>query len=82
MALAGGVDAVVKRAEDLEVEGDLILSLNMADAALAVDPNHPGALAVRVSLLTELGRNEKNFNARSWIGYHRRKSAQRLAAQQ
>ena len=82
VSLAGGVDAVVKRAQDLEDEGDLILSLNMADAALAVDPNHPGALAVRVSLLTELGRNEKNFNARSWIGYHRRKSAQRLAAQQ
>lgn len=80
--LAGGVDAVVKRAGELEDEGDLVLSLNMADAALAVDPNHPGALAVRVSLLTELGRNEKNFNARSWIGYHRRQAAKRLAAQQ
>ena len=80
--MAGGVDAVVKRAEELEDEGDLVLSLNMANAALAVDPNHPGALAVRVSLLTELGRNEKNFNARSWMGYHRRQAARRLAAQE
>ena len=80
--LADGIDAVVARAEALEDEGDLVLSLNMADAALAVDPNHPGALAVRVSLLTELGRNEKNFNARSWIGYHRRLAARRLASQQ
>ena len=54
----------------------------MADAALAVDPNHPGALAVRVSLLTTLGRGEKNFNARSWIGYHKRLSQKRLEAQQ
>ena len=34
--LAGGVDEVVARAEALEEEGDLVLSLNMADAALAV----------------------------------------------
>ena len=80
--LAGGVDEVVARAEALEEEGDLVLSLNMADAALAVDPNHPGALAVRVSLLTTLGRGEKNFNARSWIGYHKRLSQKRLEAQQ
>ena len=80
--LAGGVDEVVARAEALEEEGDLVLSLNMADAALAADPNHPGALAVRVSLLTTLGRGEKNFNARSWIGYHKRLSQKRLEAQQ
>ena len=80
--LAGGVDEVVARAEALEKEGDLVLSLNMADAALAADPNHPGALAVRVSLLTTLGRGEKNFNARSWIGYHKRLSQKRLEAQQ
>ena len=82
VALAGGIDEVVARAEELEADGDLVLSLNLADAALAVDPNHPGALAVRVSLLTTLGRGEKNFNARSWIGYHKRLSQKRLEAQQ
>ena len=80
VALAGGVDEVVSHAEALEEEGDLVKSLNMADAALAADPDHPGALKVRVSVLKELGRREKNFNGRNWINYSRRVSEKRLAA--
>lgn len=78
VGLAGGPDAVVMRARSLEQEGQLVAGLNLADAALAVDPDHAGALEVRVSLLRQLGKREKNFNARSWIAYARRQSEQRL----
>ena len=80
VALSGGVDEVVSRALELESEGQLVKSLNLADAALASDPDHPGALSVRISVLKELGRREKNFNGRNWINYSRRLSEKRLAA--
>ena len=74
------MDSVVSNAQKVEEEGRLVESLNLADAALAVDPDHAGALKVRVSVLRTLGRAEKNFNARNWINYSRRQSEQRLAA--
>ena len=80
VALSGGVDEVVSRALELESEGQLVKSLNLADAALASNPDHPGALRVRISVLKELGRREKNFNGRNWINYSRRLSEKRLAA--
>ena len=80
VALAGGVDEVVSRALELENKDELVESLNLADAALAVDPDHSGALQVRISVLKELGKREKNFNGRNWINYSRRQSEKRLAA--
>ena len=80
VALAGGADEVVSRALELENKGQLVESLNLADAALAVGPDHPGALRVRISVLKELGKREKNFNGRNWINYSRRQSEKRLAA--
>ena len=80
VAIAGGVDNVVSNAQKAEEEGRLVESLNLADAALAVEPDHAGALKVRISVLRTLGRAEKNFNARNWINYSRRQSEQRLAA--
>ncbi len=80
VALAGGPDKVVAQALELESQGELVKSLNLADAALASDPDHPGALRVRISVLKELGRREKNFNGRNWINYSRRQSEERLAA--
>ena len=79
VALAGGVDSVVSHARKAEDEGRLVVCLNLADAALAADPDHQGALAVRVSVLKKLGRAEKNFNARNWINYSRRLSEAKLA---
>ena len=80
VALAGGAGEVVSRALDLEDKGRLVESLNLADAALAADPDHSGALRVRISVLKELGKREKNFNGRNWINYSRRQSEKRLAA--
>ena len=80
VALAGGADKVVSRAQSLEQEGRLVESLNLTDAALAVDPDHPGALQVRIAVLKQLGKKEPNFNARSWIGYSMRQSEKRLKA--
>ena len=80
VAIAGGVDNVVSNAQKAEDEGRLVASLNLADAALAADPDHAGALKVRISVLRKLGRAEKNFNARNWINYSRRSSEERLAA--
>ena len=70
----------MSRALELENKGQLVESLNLADAALAVGPDHPGALRVRISVLKELGKREKNFNGRNWINYSRRQSEKRLAA--
>ncbi|MGI9344547.1 MAG: hypothetical protein ACR2QV_17090 [Gammaproteobacteria bacterium] len=66
------------RARSLDQEGQLVASQNLADAALAVDRDYAGALNLRISLLRQLGRREKNCNARSWIAYARRQSEQRL----
>lgn len=79
VAIAGGVEVVVAHAQKAENDGRLVECLNLADAALAADPNHVGALQVRVSVLKKLGRAEKNFNARNWINYSRRLSEERLA---
>jgi alkyl sulfatase BDS1-like metallo-beta-lactamase superfamily hydrolase len=68
VALAGGTEEVVARAQQLEQEGRLVESLNLADAALAVDPDDPAALTVHVSVLKQLEKQQTNFNARSWIG--------------
>jgi alkyl sulfatase BDS1-like metallo-beta-lactamase superfamily hydrolase len=78
VALAGGPDAVAEQARTRAVEGRLVESLNLADAALAVDPDHAAALRVRVSVLGQIGKRESNFNARSWIGYAKRQSEKRL----
>ncbi len=80
VAIAGGVDNVVSHAQKAEENGRLVECLNLADAALAADPDHRGALQVRISVLKKLGRIEKNFNARNWINYGRRLSEARLAA--
>ena len=82
VAIAGGVDVVVAQARKAEEDGRLVECLNLADAALAADPDHAGALEVRVSVLRTLGRAEKNFNARNWINYSRRQSEARLAARE
>jgi alkyl sulfatase BDS1-like metallo-beta-lactamase superfamily hydrolase len=78
VALAGGTEEVVARAQQLEQEGRLVESLNLADAALAVDPDDPAALTVHVSVLKQLEKQQTNFNARSWIGYTKRNSQKRL----
>ena len=80
VTLSGGVDNVVAHAETLEQQGDLVLSLNMADAALTADPDHAAALALKIQVLRQLGRTQTNFNARSWINYERRQSEKRLAS--
>lgn len=80
VALAGGTAKVVSRAQILKQEGQLVESLNLADAALAVDPNYVPALQVRVDALKELRKQTKNFNARSWISYGIRQSEAQIAA--
>ena len=69
VALAGGPDAVARRAEQLLAQTRTLRALRLADIALAVQPAHEGALAVRLKALTALRRDANNFNEAGWLDF-------------
>ena len=76
VALAGGADPVARRARERAAAGDLPLALQLAEAALAAEPRHRGAL--EASLLAHRGLEAKssNFWESAWL----RKEIVRLEA--
>lgn len=65
--LAGGAGAVVRRANELLGEGEAVRSLRLADAALAADPGHAGALDARLAALRALLARCANVIERGWL---------------
>ncbi|MBP7867280.1 MAG: MBL fold metallo-hydrolase [Acidobacteria bacterium] len=65
--LAGGADAVTRRAVEALGEGDAVRSLRLADAALAAEPGHAGALDARLTALRALLARCTNVIERGWL---------------
>jgi len=78
--LAGGPDAVAERARRRLEAGEALLALQLAEAALAADAHHRGALRASLAAHTALEKESSNF----WqVSFLRRQIAElrgRLAA--
>jgi alkyl sulfatase BDS1-like metallo-beta-lactamase superfamily hydrolase len=64
--LAGGPDAVARRAADL-ASTDPVLALYLTDMALGLDRTHKAALQARIAALRALERTSANSNERGWL---------------
>jgi alkyl sulfatase BDS1-like metallo-beta-lactamase superfamily hydrolase len=65
--LAGGADAVAKRAREKLEGGAPIEAIHLAEVALTVAPDHPGALEVDLAAHEQLEAESENFWLTSWI---------------
>ena len=78
VAMAGGADKVVEQAKPLLEQGDRVKALRLAEAALRAEPNHPGALKLRLAALTGLRESSSNLNESGWLNFGIRETTQRL----
>lgn len=78
--LAGGAEAVSKRAAELVDAGELVRGLRLADAALASDAKNKAALAVRIKALEGLRAKSRNSNESGWLDYGLRTTRAALEA--
>jgi alkyl sulfatase BDS1-like metallo-beta-lactamase superfamily hydrolase len=65
--LAGGADAVARRASDAIDRGDATRALFLTDIALAADPRHVPSLDARLRALQRLDAASTNSNERGWL---------------
>jgi alkyl sulfatase BDS1-like metallo-beta-lactamase superfamily hydrolase len=77
--LAGGPDPIATRAGQLVTAGDYPLALRVADAALAVDPDHLAALQARLAALQALFAASVNTNEQGWLNSHILDTTDRIA---
>jgi alkyl sulfatase BDS1-like metallo-beta-lactamase superfamily hydrolase len=75
--LAGGPDAVARRAAEL-VPSDPLIALYLTDMALAVNSNHRTALEARIAALKALDERSRNSNERGWLAAGLRDAESRL----
>ena len=66
--LAGGADAIARRAADAIDRGDATRALFLTDIALAGDPRHRPSLEARLRALQRLDAASTNSNERGWLG--------------
>jgi alkyl sulfatase BDS1-like metallo-beta-lactamase superfamily hydrolase len=78
VAMAGGAEAVAKRAADLIAEGDVHEGLHMADMALEAHPENLTALQARVDGFSVLQEQTENINERSWLDFGIRTASDRI----
>jgi alkyl sulfatase BDS1-like metallo-beta-lactamase superfamily hydrolase len=81
VAMAGGPDAVARRAADLVRDGYLVEGLHLADIALAADEGHVPALETRLAALTALEAQSTNAVERGWLRHGMRTTKKRLSAE-
>lgn len=67
--MAGGADAVAKRARAMIGKSEFIKGLHLADIALEADPHNKAGLRARLAALEALERRSKNSNERGWLRY-------------
>ncbi len=67
VAMAGGADAVAKRAAALAAGGSHVKALHLTDVVLAGEPGHRGALEVRLASLRALRAASRNSIERNWL---------------
>ncbi len=71
--LAGGAEAVAKRAAELVHSGQAVDALRLTDAALAAEPGSDAAVAARTAALKALLSQSRNSNERGWLESRLRK---------
>ncbi len=67
VALAGGPDAVVKRARERLEAGEAVEAIHLAEVALAAAPLHSGALEASLAAHEQLEALSENFWLTSWL---------------
>jgi alkyl sulfatase BDS1-like metallo-beta-lactamase superfamily hydrolase len=77
VTLAGGPDAVARRAQELATT-DPVRALYLTDMALAVDANHRATLEARLKALQTLDASSNNSNERGWLAAGIREVQSRL----
>lgn len=77
--MAGGAEAVGKRAQELVDSGDAMQGLQLAGIALNADPKSPAALGARLAAFEALAKASRNFNEKNWINYGIRETKAKLA---
>ncbi len=69
VALAGGPGAVATKAREVIQGGDAVKGLRLADAALACEATHRGALEAKLLALQTLQKATRNGLEHAWLGY-------------
>lgn len=77
--LAGGADAVARRATEAIGSGDAVRALFLTDIALAADPGNRASLEARLRALQRLDAASTNSNERGWLAAGIRDVQARLA---
>ncbi|MBI3837315.1 MAG: MBL fold metallo-hydrolase [Planctomycetia bacterium] len=67
--LAGGAGVVAAKSRAVTQAGDAIRGLRLADAALAREPTHRGALEAKLAALQALQKSTRNGLEHAWLGY-------------
>jgi alkyl sulfatase BDS1-like metallo-beta-lactamase superfamily hydrolase len=67
--LAGGPAAVAAKAREAIAAGDAVKGLRLADAALASETTHRGALEAKLLALQTLQKSTRNGLENAWLGY-------------
>jgi len=80
VGLAGGPDAITRLAAEQLDAGAPVRALHLADMALAADPEHRGALEVRIAALEALRAASVNSNERGWLDHGLQEARARLTA--
>lgn len=78
VAMAGGADAVTTLAQRYLAADDAIRALHAADIALKADPDHIGALQVRLAALELQLSNSANSNETGWLEFGIRQTRAKL----
>jgi alkyl sulfatase BDS1-like metallo-beta-lactamase superfamily hydrolase len=67
--LAGGAKVVAAKSVAVTKSGDAVRGLRLADAALAQEPAHRGALEAKLAALQSLQKSTRNGLEHAWLGY-------------
>jgi alkyl sulfatase BDS1-like metallo-beta-lactamase superfamily hydrolase len=67
--LAGGAKIVAAKSVEVTKSGDAVRGLRLADAALAQEPAHRGALEAKLAALQSLQKSTRNGLEHAWLGY-------------
>jgi alkyl sulfatase BDS1-like metallo-beta-lactamase superfamily hydrolase len=65
--LAGGPDAIAKRARERLESGDCLEAIALCDVVESVDPEHVGAIEVAIAAHERLDADSENFWLSSWL---------------
>lgn len=80
--LAGGADAITKRALQLLDQGEWQQALSLADVVLSVEPSNQAANRIKADIFKQKLTGTKNFNAAGWLRHGIRQAEQAAQKEQ